>query len=82
MTRQEIAARRFDAYDRDMNAFTFGEWATMKDVKARDARGAEIKAAHGYRHGWIVVEGEGFNREMAFPGQFFPRFPADQGCSD
>lgn len=82
MTNQEIAAQRFTDYQAEMNAFSFGEWATMTDIDARNAREAEIKARHGYRHGWIVVNGESFDMELAFPDQFFPRFPADQGTSD
>lgn len=39
-------------------------------------------AAHSYRHGWITIDGRSFDRETAFPGQTFPRFPADQGLSD
>lgn len=82
MTNQEIAADRFNAFNSEMRAFTFGAWATMKDVSARDAMEREIEARHGYKHGWIAVNGESFNMERAFPDQFFPRFPADQGCSD
>lgn len=82
MTNQEIAAERFAAYRREMRAFTFGEWATMRDVTARDAREAEIKARHGVVHGWIDVNGESFNTDTAFPGVTFPRFPADQGVTD
>lgn len=82
MTNQQIAAERFTAYQREMNAFTFGDWATMTDVAARAAREAEIKARHGWKHGWIVVNGESFNMELAFPNHFFPRFPADQGTND
>jgi broad specificity phosphatase PhoE len=82
MTNQQIAIERFMAYDREMATFTFGDWATMTDVVARNEREQEIKDRHGIRHGWIVVNGESFNRERAFPDQFFPRFPDDQGLSD
>ena len=82
MTNQQLAAERFTAYQREMNAFLFGDWATMTDIEARAAREAEIKARHGYRHGWIEVNGESFDMARAFPDQFFPRFPADQGTSD
>ena len=82
MTNQEIAAERFTAFNGEMNAFIMGEWATMKDVTARNAREQAIRDAHGYKHGWIVINGESFNVERAFPNQFFPRFPADQGTSD
>lgn len=82
MTNQQIAAERFTAFDAEMRAFTQGVWATMTDVKARDALEREIEQRHGYKHGWINVNGEGFNHEAAFPDQFFPRFPADQGLSD
>lgn len=82
MTNQQVAAERFTAFDAEMRAFTFGEWATMTDINARSAREREIEERHGYKHGWIVVNGESFNHERAFPDQFFPRFPADQGTSD
>lgn len=82
MTNQQIAAQRFNAYHAEMNAFTFGDWATMTDIPARDAREQEINDRHGFRHGWIVVNGESFNMELAFPGERFPRFPADQGLND
>lgn len=40
------------------------------------------KYALGYRHGWVSFDGFSWNMESAFPEQFFPRFPADQGLSD
>ena len=43
---------------------------------------APVEAAYGYQHGWIVINGESFNHDKAFPEIQFPRFPADQGCSD
>jgi hypothetical protein len=82
MTNQQIAAERFRAYDAEMWAFTRDVWAAMTDIAARNAAEQEINDRHGYRHGWIMVNGESFNHEAAFPDQFFPRFPADQGTSD
>lgn len=82
MTNQQIAAAAFTAFNKEMTAFTFGAWATMTDVVARDAAEQAIKDRHGFRHGWIVVNGEAFNMELAFPGERFPRFPVDQGTSD
>jgi hypothetical protein len=82
MTNQQIAAERFTAFSTEMNAFIFGDWARMTDVAARSAREREIEERHGYQHGWMTVNGEGFNSEKAFPDQFFPRFPVDQGLSD
>jgi hypothetical protein len=37
------------------------------DWAQRDARQAEIDARHGYKHGWIIVNGYSFDRHMAFP---------------
>lgn len=72
MTNQQIAAERFTA--------------RTKEIIELDFRGIgneqEINARYGFRHGWIVVNGESFNNEKAFPGKFFPRFPADQGLFD
>lgn len=82
VTNQQLAAERFDAYDKEITAFTFGPWATMTSVAAQHAGYAEIEARHGYRHGWMTINGEGFNHETAFPHKFFPRFPADQGLND
>ena len=28
---------------------------------------SEIDARHGYKHGWIIVNGYSFDRHMAFP---------------
>jgi len=81
MTNQEIARQRYTAFQAEMTAFTFGPWATMT-IEERDAARAEIDARHGYRHGWIIVDGQGFSPEVLFPEQHWPRFPADQGCSD
>ena len=80
-TNQQIAAERFAAHQRDVTAFMFGERASMTNLHARAARDAAIDADHGFRRGWITVNGEAFNMEMAFPTQTFPRFPADQGVS-
>lgn len=60
--------------------------ARMTEIIALDFRGIgdenEINARYGWNYGWIIVNGESFNVEMANPGQFFPRFPADQGLND
>lgn len=69
MTNQEIAQARFHAYDAANSAIGW-----RKDYA--------LDEAHGYQHGWIIVNGESFNKEKAFPGLFIPRFPADQGLSD
>lgn len=82
MTNQEIAAERFAAYDREMINFTMNVWVNMTDLVARSKAEQDIKNKHGVHHGWIVVNGEGFNHEKAFPTRSFPRFPADQGLSD
>jgi len=72
MTNQQIAA---DLFNR-----------RMTEIIALDFRGIgneqEINARYGYKHGWIVVNGESFNMEKAFPNERFPRFPADQGLND
>jgi hypothetical protein len=69
MTNQETARQQFEALDSRLLAARF--------------EGCEaIEAEFGYRHGWLSVNGEGFNRDKAFPERFYPRFPADQGCSD
>lgn len=72
MINQQIAAEIFTA--------------RQAEIIELDFRGigneAEINARYGYRHGWIVVNGESFNIELAFPNERFPRFPADQGLSD
>lgn len=71
-TNQQIAAERFTARSREINAFDFRGIGDEQEINAR----------YGYRHGWIAVNGESFCMETAFPGQSFPRFPADQGLSD
>lgn len=67
MTVQEMAAR-FEAYDKETLAF--GEWLDM-NCAGRDARQAEIDAKHGYKHGWIIVDGRSFSRYEAFPTATF-----------
>lgn len=81
MTNLEIARERLTAHQRETTAFIFGDWAKL-GVEERDQRQADIDARHGYRHGWIQVNGEGFDMDKAFPEVRFPRFPADQGLSD
>lgn len=70
MTNQEIARDRFKAFQDEMTVFTFGDWAVL-DIPTREARGLEIEQRHGYRHGWINVNGEGFNMQAAFPERSF-----------
>jgi hypothetical protein len=72
MTNQEIAAQQFTAYQREMIDFDFRGIGDEQEIKTR----------YGFHHGWIVVNGESFDMERAFPDRFFPRFPADQGLSD
>ena len=69
MTIQEMASR-FEAYDKEVLAFTFGEWLNMNWAE-RDAKQAEIDARHSYKHGWFIIDGKSFNREDAFPGRVF-----------
>jgi hypothetical protein len=69
MTVQEMA-NRFEAYDAETLAFTFGEWLEM-NWSDREARQAEIDLKHGYKHGWINVEGRSFSRQEAFPNLTF-----------
>ena len=69
MTIQEMQSR-FEAYDRESLTFTFGEWLNLGTAE-RDAKQAEIDARHGYRHGWIIVDGQSFSREDAFPDRVF-----------
>jgi hypothetical protein len=64
-------ARRYRAYDAETNDFLFrGGWVDMT-WNQRDARQQEIDDKHGYRHGWIIVDGKSFNRADAFPGEAF-----------
>ena len=53
MTKQQQAANRFKAYD-----------AAMIEHLFRDAPEPKNED-FGYLHGWIMVDGENFNREMA-----------------
>lgn len=69
MTVNEMESR-FKAYDNETHAFIFGEWASMT-IAARDAKQSEIDARHGYKHGWIIVNGESFSRYEAFPNETF-----------
>ena len=71
-TNQQIAAETFTARGREIIDLDFRGIGDEREINDR----------YGFRHGWIVVNGESFNMEKAFPDQFFPRFPADQGCSD
>lgn len=72
MTNREIAAQIFTARG--------------KKILDLDFRGigneTEINARYSFRHGWIVVNGESFNMELAFLNERFPRFSADQRVSD
>lgn len=72
MQSREIAAQIFEARQREIIDIDFRGIGNEQEINAR----------YGYRHGWIVVNGESFDMERAFPDQFFPRFPADQGVSD
>ena len=69
MTVEEMAAR-FNAYDTETRRFIFGEWLNLQWPE-RDTRQAEIDARHGFRHGWIIVNGQSFDRHMAFPNELF-----------
>jgi len=69
MTVSEMA-QRFEAYDHETLAFTFGDWVNMTWLE-RDVRQAEIDAKHNYKHGWIVIDGQSFDRYQAFPNQQF-----------
>jgi hypothetical protein len=69
MTQQEMHDR-FTAYNSEINAFIFGDWAIL-DIATREARETEINAKHNYRHGWIIVDSHSFNQQMAFPGREF-----------
>ena len=72
MTNQEIAAEIFTSRSKEILDFDFHGIGDETEINER----------YGFHHGWIVVNGESFNMERAFPDQFFPRFPADQGLSD
>lgn len=53
MTNRELAASQFKAYESAMIEHMFRN--------APEPKGEEF----GYQHGWVVVNGESFNREMA-----------------
>lgn len=55
MTNQQIAASRFAARQTEIIALDFHGVGNETEINAR----------YGYQHGWIVVGGESFNREMA-----------------
>lgn len=59
----EVARNNLKAHSAARLAWTFGEWATMTDVAARDAKDRAIDDAHGYRHGWYMVGEFSFCRE-------------------
>jgi hypothetical protein len=62
---------RFNDYDDETRALIFStEWLGMSWAE-RDSRHAEIDARHGYKHGWIIVNGYSFDRQRAFPDQTF-----------
>ncbi len=63
-------AERFNAYDKETHAFIFGDWINLS-WDERDQRQADIDARHGYKHGWIIVNGYSFDRHMAFPNAVF-----------
>lgn len=70
MTNLEIARSKFEAYDKAR-------------IEAAFSRGPAINDAdYDYKHGWITVGDDCFNRDLAFPEIRWPRFPADQGCAD
>lgn len=70
MCLQLIAREALSRYVKADTAFIFGR------------ADAPDKEAFGYQHGWVHIEGHGWNHDLAFPEVRFPRFPADQGCSD
>lgn len=72
MTNQQIAAERFQARQREIIELDFRGVGNEQEINER----------YNFRHGWIVVNGESFDMERAFPGERFPRFPADQGLND
>jgi hypothetical protein len=53
MTKQQRAANQFKAYDAATIEHLFRGAAAPKDED------------FGYHHGWIMIDGENFNREMA-----------------
>lgn len=72
MTNQQIAAQLFQNRQQEIIDLDFRGIGDEREINER----------YGFRHGWVVVNGESFDMERAFPGQFFPRFPADQGVND
>ena len=68
---EEEMQSRFHAYDVESTMFLCsGEWLGMTWAQRED-RQAEIDAHHGYKHGWIIVNGYSFDRRMAFPNIAF-----------
>jgi len=76
MTNQQIAKQIFDARMAEIIALDFHGIGDEKEINNR------YYVLYGYKHGWIVVNGESFDMERANPGERFPRFPADQGLND
>lgn len=71
-TNQQIAAEIFNARTTEIIELDFRGVGNEQEINNR----------YGYNHGWVVVNGESFNMEKAFPNERFPRFPADQGLND
>lgn len=70
MTIKEMASR-FEAYDLETLTFIHrGGWVNMT-WQERDSKQAEIDARHGYKHGWIIIDGVSFSRHDAFPNSTF-----------
>lgn len=76
-TNQQIARETFESFGNEVTKLMF---ANAGNLPEQDL--ALIEARHGYRHGWVSINGESFNRDLAFPEIRFPRFPADQGTND
>lgn len=70
MCLQLIAREALERYVKADTDFIFGR------AEAPDP------AAFNMQHGWVTIEGYGWNHDLAFPEIRFPRFPADQGLSD
>lgn len=79
--RQELAAARFTAFQREYLAFLFGPAHGMAHAEKLH-RIKEIETRHEIRNGWTIVDGEGFDMEKAFPDRHNPRWSGDQGVSD
>jgi hypothetical protein len=58
MTNLEIASEKFKAYDAATIEHLFRNGPAVDD------------AAFGYRHGWMTVNGQSFNREMVTGEQY------------